>query len=161
MHIKAENWGNLYSLGNYLSFCIVCHFYFTTFLNEYIFWNPYLLCFFAVLFWLIENLSKDWRVFTTKENINCPWLVLLLCYCCSVIQSCPALCDPMDCSKPGFPVLHQLQEACSNSCPLSRWCHPTISSSVVPFSSCPKSFQHQNIFWWVGSWHQVAKVFEL
>ena len=30
--------------------------------------------------------------------------------------------------------------ACSNSCPLSQWCHLTISSSVVPFSSCPKSF---------------------
>ena len=30
--------------------------------------------------------------------------------------------------------------ACSNSCPLSRWCHPTISSSVVSFSSCPQSF---------------------
>ena len=29
---------------------------------------------------------------------------------------------------------------CSNSCPLSQWCHPTISSSVVPFSSCPQSF---------------------
>ena len=29
---------------------------------------------------------------------------------------------------------------CSNSCPLSRWCHPTISSSVVPFSCCPQSF---------------------
>ena len=31
-------------------------------------------------------------------------------------------------------------ETCSNSCPLSRWYHPTISSSVVPFSSCPQSF---------------------
>ena len=30
--------------------------------------------------------------------------------------------------------------ACSNSCPLSQWCHPTISSSVIPFSSCPQSF---------------------
>ena len=29
---------------------------------------------------------------------------------------------------------------CSNSCPSSRWCHPTLSSSVVPFSSCPQSF---------------------
>ena len=28
----------------------------------------------------------------------------------------------------------------SNSCPLSQWCHPTISSSIVPFSSCPQSF---------------------
>ena len=30
--------------------------------------------------------------------------------CCSVAQSCPALCDPMDCSTPGFPVLHHLPE---------------------------------------------------
>ena len=30
---------------------------------------------------------------------------------------------------------------CLNSCPLSQWCHPVISSSVVPFSSCPQSFQ--------------------
>ena len=36
--------------------------------------------------------------------------------------------------------------ACSNSCPLSRWCHPTISSSVVPFSSCPQSSQYQGLF---------------
>ena len=36
--------------------------------------------------------------------------------------------------------------ACSNSCPLSRWCHPTISSSVVPFSSCPQSFPASRSF---------------
>ena len=159
--------------------------------------------------------------------------------CCSVAQLCPTLCDPMDCSRPGFPVLHHLLELaqtlvhwvgdaikpshplsspstvlqsfpasrsflmswlfasggqstgasvsalvlpvniqgwfpfssvqfscsvvsdslwphesqhtrlpcpslsprdCSNSCPLSCWCHPTISSSADPFSSCPQSF---------------------
>ena len=43
-----------------------------------------------------------------------------------------------------------------NSCPLSQWCHPTISSSAVPFSSCFQS-QHQGLFQWVGSLHQVAK----
>ena len=32
------------------------------------------------------------------------------CYCCSVVKSCPTLCDPMDCSTPGFPVLHYLLE---------------------------------------------------
>ena len=32
----------------------------------------------------------------------------LCCCCCSVIESCPTLCDPMDCSMPGFPVLHHL-----------------------------------------------------
>ena len=50
---------------------------------------------------------------------------------------------------------------CSNSGLLSRWCHPTISSSVSPFSFCPHSFQHQGPFHWVSSSHQVAKVLEL
>ena len=36
--------------------------------------------------------------------------------------------------------------AYSNSCPLSRWCHPTISSSVIPFSSCPRSFPASGSF---------------
>ena len=44
-----------------------------------------------------------------------------------------------------------------NSCPLSRWCHPTISSSVVPFSSCFQSSQHQALFQWVSSLHQWPK----
>ena len=35
---------------------------------------------------------------------------------------------------------------CSNSCPLSRWCHPTISSSIAPFSSCPQSFPASGSF---------------
>ena len=56
----------------------------------------------------------------------------------SVIQSYPTLGDPMNCSTPGLPVHHQLQ-VYSNSCPLSQWYHPTISSSVVPFSSCFQS----------------------
>ena len=45
--------------------------------------------------------------------------------------------------------------ACSNSCPLSQWCHPTISSSVITFSSCLQSFPA------LGSLHQVVKVLEL
>ena len=40
--------------------------------------------------------------------------------CCSVTKSCPAVCNPMGCSTPGLPP----PRACSNSCPLSRWCHP-------------------------------------
>ena len=36
--------------------------------------------------------------------------------------------------------------ACSNSCPLNRWCHPTISSSVIPFSSCLQSFPASGSF---------------
>ena len=48
----------------------------------------------------------------------------------------------------------------SNSCPSSRWCHPAISSSVIPFSSCPNTSLHQGLFQWVSSSHQVAKVLE-
>ena len=48
----------------------------------------------------------------------------------------------------------------SNSCPLSQWCHPTISSSVVPFSFCLHLSLHKDLFKWVRSLHQVAKVLE-
>ena len=47
-----------------------------------------------------------------------------------------------------------------DSSPWSQWCHPAISSSVVPFSSCPQSPQHQSLFQWVNSSHEVAKVLE-
>ena len=47
----------------------------------------------------------------------------------------------------------------SNSCQLSRWCHPTISSSVSSFFSL-QSFPHQGLFKWVSSLHQVAKLLE-
>ena len=68
------------------------------------------------------------------------WLTILhvtIVHLSSVAQSCPTLCDPMDCSTPGFPVHHNTRSL--PSCPLSQWCHPTMSSSVVPFSSCFQS----------------------
>ena len=63
----------------------------------------------------------------------------------SVAQSCLTLCNPMNCSTPGLPVHHQLRVH-PNPCPLSRWYHPTISSSVIPFSSCPQSFPASGSF---------------
>ena len=82
-------------------------------------------------------------------------------YCCSVTQLCMTLCDPMDCSMPGFPVLHYLLEftqthvhwvgdAIQPSHPLSSPSSPTFNLS-----------QHQGLFQWVSSLHQVAKVLEL
>ena len=59
---------------------------------------------------------------------------------------CPTLCDPTDCSTPGFHVLLPSTGDCSNSCPLSRLCHPTISSSVVPFFFCLQSFLSSGSF---------------
>ena len=57
----------------------------------------------------------------------------------SVAQSCPTLCNPMNCSTPTLRV-HP------NPCPSSQWCYPTISSSVVPFSSCPQYFPSIRVF---------------
>ena len=65
--------------------------------------------------------------------------------CCSVIQSCPTLCNPMDCSMPGFLVLHHLWVS-SNLCPLNQWCHPAISPSVIPFFSWLQSFPASGSF---------------
>ena len=68
-------------------------------------------------------------------------------YCCLVNKSCLTLCDPMDCSTPDFSVLHYLSPGvCSNSCPLTQWSQPTISSSVAPFSACPQSFPASGSF---------------
>jgi len=45
-----------------------------------------------------------------------------------------------------LPCPPPIPRACSNSCPLSRWCHPTISPSVIPFSSCLQSFPASRSF---------------
>ena len=68
-------------------------------------------------------------------------------------ESCLTLCDPMDSSIPGCPSLSP--RVYSNSCPLSRWCHPVISSSVIPFSCLQSfpvsgSFQMSQFFAWGG-----------
>ena len=72
----------------------------------------------------------------------------------SVTQSYPAFCDSINHSTPGLPVHHQLPELTQTH--ILQWCHPTISSSVVPFSSClqsfpaSRSFQMSQLFAWSG-----------
>ena len=80
---------------------------------------------------------------------------------CSVTKSCPTICDPMDCSTPGFPVLHYLLEFCQTHV---HWVGDAIQPShpLLPPTSPPLSlFQHQGLFQWVSSSHQVTKVLEL
>ena len=78
----------------------------------------------------------------------------------SVAQLCPTLCDPMDCSPPGFPVHHQLPE------PTQTHLHhvgDAIQPSHPLLSPFPPAFslsQHQGLFQWVDSSHQVANVLE-
>ena len=78
----------------------------------------------------------------------------------SVTQSCPTLCDPMDCSMPGFPIHHQLQDLAQTQ--VHRVGDAVQPSYSLP-SPSPPAFnlsQHQGIFQWVSSLYQVAKVLE-
>ena len=75
-------------------------------------------------------------------------------------QSCPTLCDPMDCSMPGFPVHHQLPELVQTHV---HWVSDAIQPSHPLLSPSPPAFnlsQHQSLFQWVSSSHQVAKKLE-
>ena len=63
----------------------------------------------------------------------------------SVAQSCPTLCDPMNPQHARPPCPSPTPGVHANPCPLCRWCHPTISSSVVPFS-CPQFFPSIRVF---------------
>ena len=75
--------------------------------------------------------------------IRCTLLIIAMVS--SVTQLCPTLCDPINCSMPGLPVHHLLPEFIQTH-PLSQWCHPTISSSIIPFSSCLQSFPGSGSF---------------
>ena len=54
--------------------------------------------------------------------------------------------SPYELQQARLPCSSLAPKVCSNPCPLSRWCHPTTSSSVVPFSSCPQSFPSIRVF---------------
>ena len=78
----------------------------------------------------------------------------------SVAQSCPTLCDPMNCSTPGLPVHHQLPEFAKTHV---HWVGDAIQPShplSSPSPPAPNPSQHQDLFQWVNSSHEVAKVLE-
>ena len=75
-------------------------------------------------------------------------------------ESCPTLCDLMDCSMPGLPVHHQLPELAQAHV---HWINDAIQPSHPLSSLSPPALslsQHQGLFQWVGSSHQLAKVLE-
>ena len=76
----------------------------------------------------------------------------------SVTQSCPTLCDPMDCSMPGLPVHHQFPEFIQTHV---HWLGDAIQPSHHLSSLSQPTFnlsQHQGLFQWVSPLHQVAKL---
>ena len=92
--------------------------------------------------------------------LMCDFSPFLLC-CCSAPRSCLTLCNPMDCNTPpGFPVPHHLLEFAPVHV---HWIRDAIQPShpLLPSSLALNLSQHQGLFEWVSSSHQVAKVLEL
>jgi len=120
--------------------------------------------FFFFFFFFSQGFIPDWQTFFLQIHFSLNWTIVDL-QCCvsfksttkwfyhtytysfsdsfplsiiqfsSVTQSCPTLCNQHarpPCPSP-TPRVHP------NPCPTSQWCHPSISSSIIPFSSCPQS----------------------
>ena len=95
--------------------------------------------------------------------LSCPLLLLPSIFpstqFSSVAQSCPTLCNPMDCSMPCFPVHHQLPELPQTNVHRVSDAIQASHPLLFPSPACNLS-QHQGLFQWVSSSHQVAKVLE-
>ena len=110
----------------------------------------------------LDNKKEQGSVCKKLWPISCPAVsARLLCCrcCCSVAKLCPTLCKPMDCSVPGFPVLHDLLQFAKTH---AYWAGDAIQPShpLSPTSPALNLFQHHGFFQWVGSSQQVAKVLE-
>ena len=93
-----------------------------------------------------QNLTKEDKPKARKHLKKCSTSLSPSVHFSSVTQSCPTLCGPMNCNMPGLPVHHQLLESTQTHAHRVGGCHPTILSSVVPFSSCPQSFPTSGSF---------------
>ena len=105
------------------------------------------------LIWSLFNISSDFWLL----NYNHCFYYLQFS---SVAQLCPTLCDPRNCSTPGLPVHHNLPEITETHV---HWDSDAIQPShplLSPFPPAPNPSQHQSLFQWVNSLHEVAKVLE-
>ena len=120
---------------------------------------------FTVALFTIAKIQKTLKCLSKDEWIQKMWKLLSIMQyylaVSSVAQSCPTLCNPMDCSTPGFPVYHQFPELTETHVyqvgDAIQPSHPLLSPSPPAFNLS----QHQVFFQWVSSSHQVTKVLEL
>ena len=117
-----------------------------------------------------SSCTSSWKIYHTEPNIiaflsamvDSPTRIVYhsSVQFSSVTQSCPTLCDSMNCSTSGFPVHHQLLEFTQTHV---HWIGDAIQPSHTLSSPSPPALnlsQHQGLFKWVSSPHQVAKVLE-
>ena len=103
---------------------------------------------------LVSN-SVHWAIKVDSLNYSVLYIQFSL-----VVQLYPTLCDPMDCSTLGLPVHHQLPEFTQTHV---HWVGDAIQPShplSSPSPPAPNPSQHQGVFQWVNSSHEVAKVLE-
>ena len=89
-----------------------------------------------------RKVNKSWGIPKRKPTSgditgNCRTSKITWKFCFSVTKLCPALCDPMDCSTEGFPVLFYLPEFAQTHV---HWIDDSIQPTVAPFSPCAQSF---------------------
>ena len=119
------------------------------------------------LFFISRSLSVPHchRCFRTRDSASATaYWDSPVCWCdvqfSSVTQSCPTLCNPMNGSMPGLPVHHQLPEFTQTHV---HWAGDAIQPShplSSPSPPAPNPSQHQSLFQWVNSSHEVAKVLQ-
>ena len=136
--VPKTPWFQIFNLSNWVNFCCLK--------------PPPLLYFVTAALRNKYNSSRkvphsDWWKLTSLSLLFASFLKKLLQYIISsVAQSCLTLCNSMDCSMPDFlPCPSPTPRVYSNSCPSSRWRHPAISASVVPFS-CLQSLPASGAF---------------
>ena len=119
------------------------------------------LCPFFATLWTEAPLSVGFSRQEHWTGLPCPFPLRMEVQFSSVAQSCPILCDSMNRSPPGLPVHHQLPEFTQTHVHrVSDAIQPShLSSSRSP--PAPNPSQHQSLFQWVNSSHEVAKVLEL
>ena len=142
----------------------------------FIYFEEHLLSFFKTRFlkYLPREILTDWIIIIKGEPLKFPPLSSNPTYLAevssvlsttsvqfsSVAQSCLTLCNPMNCRTPGLPVHHQLPEFTQTHV---HWVSDAIQPShplSSPSPPAPNPSQHQRLFQWVNSSHEVAKVLE-
>ena len=112
-------------------------------------------------FCLFSGLLQVWGYLTWRAILPAVFqsviTIFILCWCCCTFaKSCPTLCDPMDCRTPGSSVLHYLPEFAQT---YVHWVSDAIQPSRLLLAPSPafNLSEHQGLFQWVSSSHQVAK----
>ena len=118
----------------------------------------------SILAWRIPWMEEPGGLQSVgSQRVRHEWATSLSLSCLqfsSVAQSCPTLCDPKNCSTPGLPVHHQLLEFTQTHVhQVSDAIQPSHPLSS-PSPPAPNPSQHQSLFQWVKSSHEVAKVME-